>query len=111
LDYDMALDRRARHSGRVRVGADLDVLRGLAIDLTAHATGDAPIVGESAGGEATVVGEQEALISLDGLVAVDVPLGLRVLVGVDNLLDARPAGWQAVVGRRFRVGLEARDLF
>jgi hypothetical protein len=57
-----------------------------------------------------VVGTQERFVSLDVQATAELPRSLRLIFGVDNLLDARPEGWQAVLERRFRVGLEARDL-
>jgi outer membrane receptor for ferrienterochelin and colicins len=111
LGDDLPLDRRARHSGRVRVGNALPVLDGLLLNLTGHVTGEAPLVGVDEQGRTAVVGTQERFVSLDAHAALQLPQGVRLVVGVDNLLDARPDGWQAVVERRFRVGLEAHDLF
>ncbi len=110
LEDDLPLDRRARHSGRVRLARSLGVLSGLLLHTTVHATGDAPIVGLDELGRAGVVGTQERFVSLDVQATAELPRSLRLIFGVDNLLDARPEGWQAVLERRFRVGLEARDL-
>lgn len=107
----LPLDRRARHSGRLRVGDTLPVLDGLLLNLTGHLTGDAPLVGIDDQGRAAVVGTQERFVSLDAQATLQLPQGVRLVFGVDNVLDARPEGWQAVVERRFRIGLEARDLF
>jgi outer membrane receptor for ferrienterochelin and colicins len=104
VDEDVPLDRRARHSGRLRVGSDLDVWRGLSIDVTTHVTGEAPAAAEPGG-------RQDALLRVDAQLALDLPMGLRALFGVDNLLDTRADGWQTVIARRFRAGLEAQDLF
>lgn len=111
LADDLPLDRRARHSGRVRVGDTLPVLDGLLVNLTGHVTGKAPLVGVDDQGRAAVVGAQERFISVDAQATLQLPQGVRVVFGVDNLLDARPEGWRTVIERRFRVGLEAQDLF
>ena len=58
-----------------------------------------------------MIGTQERFVSLDAQAAFQLPRALLLTVGVDNVLDQRPDGWQAVIERRFRVGLEARDLF
>jgi outer membrane receptor for ferrienterochelin and colicins len=104
VDEDVPLDRRTRHSARLRVGSDLDVWRGLSIDVTTHVTGEAPAAAEPGG-------RQDALLRVDAQLALDLPMGLRALFGVDNLLDTRADGWQTVIARRFRAGLEAQDLF
>jgi outer membrane receptor for ferrienterochelin and colicins len=111
LDQDLPLDRRARHSGRVRAGSELPLLSGLRLDLTGHVTGEAPLIGLDGSGRAAQIGVQERFVSLDGQVGLAVPGGFRLTVGVDNVFDTRPGGWQAVVGRRLRVGLQAVDLF
>jgi outer membrane receptor for ferrienterochelin and colicins len=111
LDDDLPLDRRAKHSGRVRAGRSLPVLDGLLVHASLRGTGAAPIVGPDASGITAVIGRQDRFVSLDVQATAQLPSSLRMVLGVDNLLDARPAGWQAVVERRFRVGLEARDLF
>jgi outer membrane receptor for ferrienterochelin and colicins len=111
LDNDMPLDRRARHSGRVRVARSLPVLDGLLVNATVHATGDAPILGLDGSGQSAVIGTQERFVSVDAQAAFQLPRDLVLTFGVDNVLDARPGGWQAVIERRFRVGLEARNLF
>jgi outer membrane receptor for ferrienterochelin and colicins len=111
LDDGLPLDRRARHSGRVRIAGEVPLLEGTQVDLTAHVTGDAPLVGLDDEGQPATIGTQEALMALDAQIAIRVPGDLRLVLGADNLLDSRPTGWQAVVGRRFRVGIEARNLF
>ncbi len=112
LADDLPLDRRARHSGRVRFGRTIPaLLDGLLVNVTAHATGDAPILGIDGSGQASVIDTQEAFLSVDAAATLQLPRSLLLTLGVDNLLDARPGGWQSVIERRFRVGLEARDLF
>jgi len=111
LDDDMPLDRRAAHTGRLRLGADAPLLSGLRFDLSANVTGSAPVLGTDAGGQTTEIDTQELLFSLDGQLGIEVRRGVHLSVGADNLLDSQPAGWQGVVTRRLRLGLEARDLF
>jgi outer membrane receptor for ferrienterochelin and colicins len=111
VDDHVALDRRARHSGRLRLGGDLDVWRGMAIDVTTHVTGDAPLIGSNAQGQPAQVGRQDALLRVDAQMTLDMPMGFRAVFGVDNLLDTRADGWEAVIARRFRAGIEAHDLF
>jgi outer membrane receptor for ferrienterochelin and colicins len=111
LADDLPLDRRARHSARLRVARSLDVLDGMLLNVTTHVTGDAPVVGVDALGQAAVIGTQERFISFDVQTTLELPRSLRLVVGVDNLFDQRPAGWQSLLERRFRVGLEARSLF
>jgi outer membrane receptor for ferrienterochelin and colicins len=110
VEDDLPLDRRARHSGRVRLGGDADLLAGLRVDLTAHVTGDAPLVGLDELGRPATIGTQEAFVSLDTQFTLQLPASLRLVVGVDNLLDAQPEGWQATIGRRLRTGIEVRDV-
>jgi outer membrane receptor for ferrienterochelin and colicins len=111
LDEDLPLDRRARHSGRVRLTRSFDLLRGLLVNATVHATGDAPILGLDSALRPVVIDTQERLVSVDAQASFQLPHNLMFTLGVDNLLDARPDGWQAVIERRFRIGIEARDLF
>lgn len=110
-DDDLPLDRRSRHSARLRLGRMVPVLNGLLLNASAHMTGDAPLVGIDDLGQRSVIGTQRRFVSLDAQATLELPSALRLVFGVDNLLDARPEGWQAVIERRFRVGLEARDLF
>jgi outer membrane receptor for ferrienterochelin and colicins len=111
LDDRLPLDRRASHSGRVRVATSLPLLDGLRVHAGVHGTGAAPIVGPDGSGRSAIIGMQDVFVSVDLQATVPLPGSLRMVLGVDNLLDARPDGWQAVVERRFRAGVEARDLF
>lgn len=111
LDEDLPLDRRARHSGRVRLTRSFDLLGGLLVNAAVHATGDAPILGLDSAQRPVVIDTQERLVSVDAQASFQLPHNLMFTLGVDNLLDARPDGWQAVIERRFRIGIEARDLF
>ena len=106
----VVLDRRARHTGRVRVGVAPARLSGIRIDVTTSWTGTAPLVGTSESGQPVQLGEQGDLLALDVQLSIPVPGGLRVVAGGDNLFNQRPDGWPAVTGRRLRLGLEADDV-
>lgn len=106
----VTLDRRVRHTGRVRVGVAPLRLDGARLDLTTSWTGKAPLVGTSDSGEPVQVGEQGDLLAVDAQVSIPIRGGLSIVAGGDNLFDQRPEGWPAVTGRRLRVGLEASDL-
>ena len=111
LEDDLPLDRRSKHSGRVRIGRTLPVLDGLRLHATTVLTGDAPIVAIDEFGQRDVLDTQERFVSVDVQSTLQLPRGLHLVFGVTNLLNARPDGWQAVIERQFRLGLEARDLF
>ncbi len=111
LATGLSLDRRARHSGRLRADTRLGFAGGLHLGMSAHFTGDAPIIGTGDDGTAAEIGVQERLVSLDFHTTFETTRGLHLIAGVRNLLDARPDGWPAINGRRLRIGLEARDLF
>jgi outer membrane receptor for ferrienterochelin and colicins len=112
VEDDLPLDRRARHSGRVRLARSVpSVLDGMLANVTVHVTGDAPLLGIDGQGQPAIIGTQERFVSFDAQATLQLPRGLLMTFGVDNLFDQRPDGWQAVIERRFRVGLEARDLF
>ncbi|MXX34356.1 MAG: TonB-dependent receptor [Gemmatimonadetes bacterium] len=110
-DSDTPLDRRPRHSARVRGSWVATAPAGLRLDLTAHMTGEAPILGSGPDGGITRVATQEQFAAVDLQARVDLWRGLALSGGVDNLFDARPKGWQGRVERRFRVGLAVRELF
>jgi outer membrane receptor for ferrienterochelin and colicins len=111
LETGLPLDRRARHSGRIQLARTLPVLEGLSVNVDGHVTGDAPLLGTDELGRPAEIGVQEALYALDAQVALEVRTGIRTVLGVDNLFDSQPEGWQGIIGRRFRLGLEATDLF
>lgn len=106
LSADLPLDRRAAHTGRVRVTRLLGFMPGGTLDVTARYTGPAPIL-TTASGQTRVTGEREAFFSTDVQVAGRVIAGLAVNAGVDNLFDARPADWPGQVGRRIYLGARA----
>ena len=107
---DIPLDRRARHTARAKVTWVGEQTAGLRLDVTAHLTGSAPIV-RVVGGRRVRTAEKERLIALDVQAARGVAGGVELRIGVDNLFDARPEGWQRSVERRLRVGAAVSDLF
>ena len=90
----LPLDRRARHSGRVRATWNAAARSGLRMDATAHVTGDAPLIGSGPDGRYARIGTQERLVAIDLQAAIDVGGGFKLIAGVDNLFDERPEGWQ-----------------
>ena len=104
-DSGTQLNRRSRHSGQLRGMWVVDSPVGARLDAGVRVVGEAPIVG--IGGISTEV--QERLVSVDAQLAVELWAGLALSLGADNLLDARPEGWQSLVERRFRVGVEVGE--
>ncbi len=102
---DTPLDRRPRHSARVRGSWMPASPANLRLDATVHLTGEAPVLGAALGGPATRTGTQERFVATDVQASVDIWRSLELVVGVDNLFNARPGGWQGLIERRLRVGL------
>lgn len=109
LADDLPLDRRSRHSGRLRVQSAWSVAHGARISVTSRLTGSAPLIGSGPDG-LEEIGRQERYLGVDMHGSVRVTADIQFTLGVDNLFDVRPEGWQAAIGRRLRLGLEARDL-
>lgn len=107
---DTPLDRRAKHTARAKFTWIAERPAGLRLDVTAHLTGSAPIV-RIEGGRRVDPAEQERLIAFDVQAARGVGGGVELRIGVDNLFDARPEGWQGSVERRLRVSAAVNDLF
>ena len=108
---DTPLDRRPTHSARVRGSWALTAPTTIRLDVTGHLTGEAPILGAGGDGRITRIDTRQRFAAVDLQASADPWPSLRLILGVDNLLDARPSGWQALIERRFRVGVETRDLF
>jgi outer membrane receptor protein involved in Fe transport len=107
----LTLDRRATHTGLVRLGTTLGIRSGLDVDVSLIYTGDSPLIGTGDDGLPAVVATQEALTSVDIQTGFRVLEGYLVTVGVQNLFNDNPAGWQGINQRRLRFGAEARDIF
>ncbi|HEU4630243.1 MAG TPA: TonB-dependent receptor [Gemmatimonadaceae bacterium] len=96
----LALLGRAPHSARATLSGPL--LAGVRGTLTGLYTGSAPLAYDVTGRAAR---EREAFARADVRLARALPRGLELVVGVDNLFDARPAQWEAAVARRLYTAL------
>ena len=111
VDSGLPLDRRAAHSARARAAWTAETLSGFRLDATLHLTGDAPIIGTGPDGSDARIGTQERFVAIDLQTSIDLGRRLKLVAGVDNLFDARPAGWQGAIERKLRMGLALEDLF
>ncbi len=110
-DSDTPLDRRSKHSARVRGSWMVTVPTTMRLDVAAHYTGEAPILVAARGGQITQTGVQEPFAAVDLQVSAGLWRDLEVSAGVDNVLDARPDGWHGLIERRFRVSVAVKELF
>ncbi len=101
------LDRRARHTARLRVTRQVPLLSGGAIDLTTRYTGRAPSVAAAADGS-TTTGTQEPFLAFDLQGSLALWNGTSLALGVDNLTNQQPAGWPGVNERRVYLGLRTK---
>lgn len=110
LTDGIPLNRRARHSARLRLTRTWRALAGLRLDVTGTFTGDSPVVesGLDTGGPPRVTGTQAAFTSWDGRAAVQVTPLVEVSVAVDNVFDVRPAGWIGAIPRRVFAGVRTQ---
>ena len=76
------------------------MLRALRADAPLGYTGRAPALNLDG-----TAGHQAAFLSGGMQVQYDLPGGLGLSVGGDNLFDARPSGWTGVLGRRVYAGI------
>ena len=111
VDSGLPLDRRAAHSARARAAWTAEALSGFRLDATAHLTGAAAIIGAGPDGSDARIGTQERFVAIDLQTSIDLGRRLKLMAGVDNLFDARPAGWQGAIERKLRMGLAFEDLF
>ena len=107
---DTPLDRRARHSARAVLSWMVERPAGLRFDVTGHLTGHAPFVRVGRDGSTSTAGVQERLTALDVRAAWRVGGRIEMHAGVDNLFDARPAGWQSTVERRIMVSVAVKEI-
>ena len=108
---DTPLDRRPKHSARVRGSWVTTQPARMRLDATLHVTGEAPILGTARDRLITRTDTQARFTALDLQASIDVWRNLEVIAGVDNVFNARPSGWQAVIDRRLRAGVALKQLF
>jgi outer membrane cobalamin receptor len=92
------LSQRAPHTLRVHADRRLGALR---LDMTGRWVAAAPVL-DAAGAR---LEDQGAFLAWDVAAQLAERHGLTLEAGVDNLLDAQPAGWQIAVQRTMRLGL------
>ena len=96
-DTDEVLLGRARHSGRLHAGYTFGF--GSRIGVTGIATGATPL--QRSG---TELREREAFVRLDTRITQPVLRELELSVGINNVLDTKPADWPGYTGRHLYVG-------
>lgn len=92
---DEPLLGRPAHSGRV--GATVSIPLGLRVSATAVHTGRTPMQRDAASG--AITGWRDAFTRADVRFAKQLPGGLQLSVGADNVFDQRPARWAGFAGR------------
>lgn len=97
---DLPLLGRPTHSARATLGGVVPHV-GRA-SLTGIYTGATPMERDATG---AVTGERGSFLRLNARLARRLPMGAELSVGVDNLLDARPARWEGAVARQIYSGL------
>jgi outer membrane receptor for ferrienterochelin and colicins len=109
LDDDLALDRRAPHTTRLRLGGDLRGSDAATFEVDARHTSAAPIISTSEDAARARIGTQAALNAIDVTASFRVLPGTRFVAGVDNLFDHAPDGWLSVIGRRVRLEIRVNQ--
>ena len=100
----LPLSRRARHTARATVAQRWGLLAGLTSDASLRYSSRAPVIGENAAGALAVVEHQGAMLSLDAQSRVMLTNISELSVGVNNLLNQRPALFTPAFARQFFVG-------
>ncbi len=116
LGTGLPLSRRATHTARVRLSRGWAVRDGLTTDLSARYTGNAPLLGIPSGApitgafstESGIIGRQGAFLAIDTQLRLTVVTGASLSLGVNNLLDQRPALWTPAFARQVYAGLTLR---
>ncbi|HEX5581844.1 MAG TPA: TonB-dependent receptor, partial [Gemmatimonadaceae bacterium] len=91
---------RPTHSARATLGGMLPF--DVRASVTALYTGATPMERDGSG---VVVGERDAFFRTDVRLARQLPGGLEIVAGADNLFDQRPARWEGAVGRHVYAAL------
>lgn len=99
LTTDEPLDRRAHHTARLRLTRLVSLWAGGTFDFTTRYISSAPITGFS--------GRQGAFLSMDAQAEVAPVPGMRLAIGVDNILDRQPANYLGLLGRRVYAAIRA----
>lgn len=94
----LPLSQRAPHTARMHADRRFGPVR---LDVTGRWVAAAPVL-DAAG---TRLADQGALLTWDAAAQLTHGDRLTLEAGVDNLLDARPGGWQIALQRTVRVGL------
>ena len=92
---------RPSHSGRVVLGYGLPL--GLRLSVAGIYTGSSPMQRDDT--TFAITSRREEFTRLDVRLAQRLPLELELVLGADNLFDARPAQWAESTGRRVYAGL------
>jgi outer membrane receptor for ferrienterochelin and colicins len=91
---------RPEHSARaVATASPISSLR---VTLSGIYTGATPMERDESG---VITSERDAFLRFDARVGRQLPGGLEVSLGADNLLDSQPDAWADDVGRQWYVGL------
>ena len=94
---------RPTHAARATLGSELPFgLRGV---TTVVYTGRTPMQRDEETGAITAGGWRESYARIDARLAREIPGGLELVVGADNLFDARPAQWAGFTGRHIYTSL------
>ena len=112
LGTGLPLSRRAAHTARVTMAREWAVRRGLTTDLSVRYTGSAPLIGIPSGApitgpfstESGIIGQQGALLSVDGQLRLRVTTATELSVGVTNALNQQPTLWTPAFARQVFVG-------
>lgn len=99
LTTDEPLDRRAQHTARLRMTRLLNIWSGGTIDFTSRYISSAPITGSPE--------RQGSLVSMDAQAELAPIPGMRLAIGVDNILDRQPENYLGILGRRVYAAIRA----
>jgi outer membrane receptor for ferrienterochelin and colicins len=98
LETGAQLAQQPKHTARARISRTWSVRSGLTTDLSARFTGAAPV------GTLT----QEAFLSVDAQLRLEFTRSMEWSVGVNNLLNQRPALWTPAFQRQVFAGVRLK---
>ena len=99
LSTEEPLDRRSHHTARLRMTRLINIWSGATLDFTTRYISSAPITGSPQ--------RQGALVSMDAQAELAPIAGMRLAIGVDNILDRQPANYLGLLGRRVYAAIRA----